>query len=116
MKAFIKLVLGVVMFANFTFASSLGDCFDQADVGVTQIICKINDVYEGKRLWVVGENYGDRGFKVYLAYRLSDDLPSLKFTPRGYIYDMDRVPSNRQTYDMLIQYIQEIKDRIGIFE
>lgn len=86
--------------------------------GAVQAIEMINKTANGRKLWVVSEKYGKdfkSGFRVYLAYRNSDSVPSVsKNSSREQVYNVTEVPTNSRELSILRnKYVQEAKKALN---
>ena len=79
--------------------------------GVGEFIALLSETYNGKNLWLVGKKYGQTlisGFSIYLAYYDGSRVP-LVDNGRGLEIGLKSIPSNRDTHNILSQYIDTAK-------
>ncbi|RAZ49968.1 hypothetical protein [Campylobacter hyointestinalis] len=139
MKNFLFLSFLVVSLASFSFAADLlasltngkisdnspgvkvlsleeakqvkGGYITRSGHGVGEFYGTINERYNGKPLMVVGKKYGQTlisGFSIYLAYYDGSRVP-LVDNGRGLEIGLKSIPSNRDTHNILSQYIDTAK-------
>lgn len=77
--------------------------------GIAQTWGSLTETYNGSKLWLIAEKYGDtlsNGYAVYLS-ATSNNLvsPSKVYSSRGLVYNAPKLITNPQTYAILSPYI-----------
>ena len=72
--------------------------------GIAEFIVSIDETYDGKQLWLVGQKYGPTlksGYSIFLAYRNGTKEPSKSYTNLGKQYNLTMVNKNYETSKIL---------------
>ena len=72
--------------------------------GIAEFIVSIDETYDGKQLWLVGQKYGPTlksGYSIFLAYRNGTKEPSKSYTNLGKQYNLAMVNKNYETSKIL---------------
>ena len=72
--------------------------------GIAEFIVSIDETYDGKHLWLVGQKYGPTlksGYSIFPAYRNGTKEPSKSYTNLGKQYNLTMVNKNYETSKIL---------------